>query len=192
MNESEINKKIFMEQKRCELTPRRNQFRLRLLDREKKRIHEKTMQTLGSDLRGLSHDDYPSLWGYVVFNSIEDRNRTMQSIQHFNRWSPTRIFCNCLWTLKKATPLNYRLKGEYGLIVEEIGLPSNIYWDNQEVTLCQRTVKQLLSFFVTIILLVISLAIIYAASSVNVAQPDCSIDYAALVSSGAFSLATAT
>jgi hypothetical protein len=64
---------------------------------------------MGNELKGLTHDEFPSLWAYVVFNRIQDKNNVMQAYHHFNRWSLKRIFCNCCWSLKKATRPNFLL-----------------------------------------------------------------------------------
>lgn len=81
-------------------------------------------------LKGLTHDEFPSLWAYVVFNRIEDRNEVMKQYLNFNRWTAKRIFCNCFWSLKEETPDNYKLGGEHTMLVEEPDLPSDIKWDN--------------------------------------------------------------
>ena len=105
--ESVINKKILAEGKRMELNPKRGKFRLNLLQSQKQKLSEKTQKKLKGELLGLGHDEYPSLWGYVVFNDISVRNQIYKDYKRFNRWSLKRIFCNCLWTLKKETPENY-------------------------------------------------------------------------------------
>ena len=86
------------------------------------------------ELQGLGHDDYPSLWGYVVFNDIAVKGEIEKNYKKYNRWSLKRIFCNCFWSLKEETPEDYRLKGEYPLIVSKIDQPGNMLWENQEVS----------------------------------------------------------
>lgn len=107
--ESIINKKMIVESKRLEHNPKRKPFRMKLLEKEKKRIHEKTLAKMDGELKGLTHDEYPSLWAYVVFNNISDKASTFKSYRGFDKWTLKRFFCNCLWSLKKATPINFQL-----------------------------------------------------------------------------------
>jgi len=32
---------------------------------------------MGNELKGLTHDEFPSLWGYVIFNKISDKNSVL-------------------------------------------------------------------------------------------------------------------
>lgn len=75
--ESVLNKKIIVESKRLELDPKRKGYRLKLLEKEKIRIHTKTLEKMGNELKGLTHDEFPSLWGYVIYNKITDKNKVM-------------------------------------------------------------------------------------------------------------------
>ena len=155
------------EGKRLELNPKRSTNKLKILEAQKQKLNQKSMKKLKGQLQGLGHDEYPSLWGYVVFNDIVIRNKIYKDYKRFNRWSLKRIFCNCCWSLEKETTENYKLNGQYALKVTEIDQPDNILWENQEISQNQRNFNRLVSYFLVLIVLLITLVLIGALSSLT-------------------------
>jgi len=69
--------------------------------------------------------------------------------------------------LEKETTENYKLNGQYALKVTEIDQPDNILWENQEISQNQRNFNRLVSYFLVLIVLLITLVLIGALSSLT-------------------------
>ncbi|ETL86441.1 hypothetical protein L917_14126 [Phytophthora nicotianae] len=91
---------------------------------------------------------------FVVFNNLESRRRCLQDYRHSTRWIP-----------RKWQPEELRFRADFPLIVTKAPEPSNILWENLEVTDRGRFYRQLVTNLVTIALLVTSCAIISAAKT---------------------------
>ncbi|RLN84298.1 hypothetical protein BBJ28_00007260 [Nothophytophthora sp. Chile5] len=92
---------------------------------------------------------------FVVFNNLESRRRCLQDYRHSDR-GLTRRF--------QPKSLRFR-DGKHALKVLPAPEPSNILWENLEVTPRSRRLRRGLTNFVTFLLLLVSGAIISAAQS---------------------------
>ncbi|GMF28701.1 unnamed protein product [Phytophthora fragariaefolia] len=92
---------------------------------------------------------------FVVFNNLESRRRCLQDYRQSARWLARK------W---QPSILRFR-NGTYPLIVTSAPEPSNILWENLEVTERGRFYRQFVTNLVTAMLLIISCAIISAAQS---------------------------
>ncbi|KAG7394731.1 hypothetical protein PHYBOEH_004774 [Phytophthora boehmeriae] len=92
---------------------------------------------------------------FVVFNNLESRRRCLQDYRRSDRW-----------LLRKFQPKTLRFRdGKFPLIVVAAPEPSNILWENLEVTARSRQLRRGFTYAVTFFLLLISGAIISAAQS---------------------------
>ncbi|KAJ8546935.1 hypothetical protein ON010_g11298 [Phytophthora cinnamomi] len=92
---------------------------------------------------------------FVVFNNLESRRRCLQDYRRSNQW-----------LLRKFQPKALRFRdGKFPLIVLPAPEPSNILWENLEVTSRSRRLRRSFTNSVTFLLLLISGAIISAAQS---------------------------
>ncbi|EGZ08430.1 hypothetical protein PHYSODRAFT_526452 [Phytophthora sojae] len=92
---------------------------------------------------------------FVVFNNLESRRRCLQDYRRSNQWLP-----------KKFQPKALRFRdGKFPLTVLPAPEPSNILWENLEVTSRSRRIRRSFTNSVTFVLLLISGAIISAAQS---------------------------
>ncbi|KAJ8561771.1 hypothetical protein ON010_g7908 [Phytophthora cinnamomi] len=92
---------------------------------------------------------------FVVFNNLESRRRCLQDYRQSSSW-----------LARKWQPSILRFRdGTYPLIVTDAPEPSNILWENLEVTERGRFYRQFVTNLVTVMLLIISCAIISAAQS---------------------------
>ncbi|KAG7385140.1 hypothetical protein PHYPSEUDO_001853 [Phytophthora pseudosyringae] len=91
---------------------------------------------------------------FVVFNNLESRRRCLLDYRQSSRWIS-----------RKWQPEELRFRQSCPLIVTTAPEPSNILWENLEVTNRGRFYRQLMTTLVTVALLVISCAIISAAQS---------------------------
>jgi hypothetical protein len=91
---------------------------------------------------------------FVVFNNLESRRRCLQDYRQSSHWLP-----------RKWQPHELRFRGSFPLVVAPAPEPSNILWENLEVTNRGRFYRQFVTNLVTVLLLVISCAIISAAQS---------------------------
>ncbi|KAG3098209.1 hypothetical protein PI124_g17348 [Phytophthora idaei] len=91
---------------------------------------------------------------FVVFNNLESRRRCLLDYRQSTRWLS-----------RKWQPEELRFREDFPLIVTKAPEPSNILWENLEVTNRGRFYRQLVTNLVTVALLVISCAIISAAQT---------------------------
>ncbi|GMF10404.1 unnamed protein product [Phytophthora lilii] len=91
---------------------------------------------------------------FVVFNNLESRRRCLQDYRQSTRWLS-----------RKWQPKLLRFRETHPLVVTSAPEPSNILWENLEVTDRGRFYRHFLTNLVTVMLLVISCAIISAAQS---------------------------
>lgn len=92
---------------------------------------------------------------FVVFNNLESRRRCLIDYRHSTRWLPRRF---------QPSMLRFR-NGQYPLIVVPAPEPSNILWENLEVTDRGRFYRRSLTNFITFLLLLLSAIIISSAQS---------------------------
>ncbi|GMF10420.1 unnamed protein product [Phytophthora lilii] len=92
---------------------------------------------------------------FVVFNNLESRRRCLQDYRRSNQWLP-----------RKFQPKALRFRdGKFPLTVLAAPEPSNILWENLEITTRSRRLRRGFTYSVTFLLLLISGAIISAAQS---------------------------
>lgn len=91
---------------------------------------------------------------FVVFNNLESRRRCLRDYRMSGNW-----------LLRHFQPGLLRFRGKHPLIVCEAPEPSNIIWENLEVTDRGRFYRQSFTNFVTFILLLASAIVISAAQS---------------------------
>ncbi|KAL3664265.1 hypothetical protein V7S43_010592 [Phytophthora oleae] len=91
---------------------------------------------------------------FVVFNNLESRRRCLQDYRQSTRW-----------LARKWQPQELLFRDTFPLIVTRAPEPSNILWENLEVTNRGRFYRQFVTNLVTIALLIISCAIISAAQT---------------------------
>ncbi|GMF39038.1 unnamed protein product [Phytophthora fragariaefolia] len=92
---------------------------------------------------------------FVVFNNLESHRRCLQDYRRSNQWLP-----------RKFQPKALRFRdGKFPLTVLPAPEPSNILWENLEVTSRSRRLRRSFTNSVTFVLLLISGAIISAAQS---------------------------
>lgn len=91
---------------------------------------------------------------FVVFNNLESRRRCLQDYRYSTWRYPRRFQPTCL-----------RLRGTVPLQITSAPDPSNILWENLETTNLERFFRRLLTTLITILLLLISFAIISAAQT---------------------------
>ncbi|KAG7385122.1 hypothetical protein PHYPSEUDO_001835 [Phytophthora pseudosyringae] len=92
---------------------------------------------------------------FVVFNNLESRRRCLQDYRRSDQWLP-----------RKFQPKALRFRdGKFPLTVLAAPEPSNILWENLEVTARSRRLRRSFTNSVTFLLLLLSGAIISAAQS---------------------------
>ncbi|KAL4166165.1 hypothetical protein KRP22_013430 [Phytophthora ramorum] len=92
---------------------------------------------------------------FVVFNNLESRRRCLQDYRRSNQWLPLKF---------QPKALRFR-DGKFPLTVLPAPEPSNILWENLEVTARSRRLRRSFTYSVTFFLLLVSGAIISAAQS---------------------------
>ncbi|EEY67171.1 uncharacterized protein PITG_04112 [Phytophthora infestans T30-4] len=92
---------------------------------------------------------------FVVFNNLESRRRCLQDYRRSDQWLP-----------RKFQPKTLRFRdGNFPLTVVAAPEPSNILWENLEVTAQSRRLRRSFTNAVTFLLLLLSGVIISAAQS---------------------------
>ncbi|TMW61304.1 hypothetical protein Poli38472_013767 [Pythium oligandrum] len=92
---------------------------------------------------------------FVVFNNLESRRRCLHDYRHSTHWLP-----------HKYQPRELRFRdGKFRLKVTAAPEPSNILWENLEVTDRGRFYRRSLTIFITFLLLIASAAVISGAQS---------------------------
>ncbi|KAG6974857.1 hypothetical protein JG688_00002848 [Phytophthora aleatoria] len=92
---------------------------------------------------------------FVVFNNLESRRRCLQDYRRSNQWLP-----------RKFQPKTLRFRDDkFPLTVLAAPEPSNILWENLEVTARSRRIRRSFTNSVTFLLLLLSGVIISAAQS---------------------------
>ncbi|OQR84545.1 transmembrane protein [Achlya hypogyna] len=91
---------------------------------------------------------------FVVFNSVEAQQRCLRDYRT-SGYSYARYF----------QPKDLRFEGKYPLHVRQAPEPSNIMWENLEVSATERRLRRYFTNFITFLLLLLSCAIISLAQS---------------------------
>lgn len=91
---------------------------------------------------------------YVVFNNSESRGRCLDDYRT-SKGSWARLF----------QPKSLRFRRKFALNVQEAPEPSNIIWQNLEVSQKSRRRRRMITFLITFLLLLISFGLIYVAQT---------------------------
>lgn len=110
-----------------------NQVRAKLLERE-----------------GEAHDECYA--AFVVFNQEESYLRAIRAYERSGNW---------FWRFFQHERLRYQ--GEQRLNVQRATDPSDILWENMETTSCQGRMRRAATFFATLLVMVLSFALILSA-----------------------------
>ncbi|CAG9311043.1 unnamed protein product [Blepharisma stoltei] len=107
------------------------------------------------------HNELPIKYAYITFNSKKDKQACIKAYQ-------TKCCCSCL--RKKRKDLYFRRK--YPLKVFTAQEPSDIIWENLEISKCSRRFRTFLALILTLILLIISVALIYGVKRAQKELPN--------------------
>lgn len=125
---------------------------------------EDTQKGLPAQLSMRQHDQYPSLKAYVTFDSPLDRAYVLQKYDKFWSWNFIRIFCNCCWDIEKIMPAQFKLNGIHTIKVKKTDAPSNIIWENLEITKGSRRFRKIVFNFLIILALIFTSSLVIAGS----------------------------
>jgi hypothetical protein len=98
------------------------------------------------------HDELPVIKAFIVFNSFEARKSC------FDSYKKDKGCCKRLKNQKE----NLKYKKIYPLRVTKTDAPSNILYENLEVSKCSRFIRRVISYFCVLICLIASAAMVYS------------------------------
>lgn len=98
-----------------------------------------------------SYDELPVNRAYVIFNKADDKKKCL------NAYANAYTDC-CRRRMKR----NLMFRDKYKLFVKQTIEPSNIIWENVEYSHCKRVFRRMLAACITLILMIASIALIYA------------------------------
>ncbi|CAD8138517.1 unnamed protein product [Paramecium octaurelia] len=122
----------------------------------------------------LRHDEYPTLMAFVIFERIGDKNLFIKEYKANTNYSVFQTFC-----CGKKVDDKYLFRGNVLQIIPQVDNPSNINWENLEVSSSNRFLRQILVGFGVFCLMIITFFIVFAINVVSKYSPeDCEIrDY---------------
>lgn len=115
----------------------------------------------------MSHDELPVIKAFVIFQTVEDKLKCLKEFRTANS-------C-CTRYAKKL-----KFRGIYKLEASNTSEPSNINWENLEISCCERFMRQIVAIILACVILIISIVIIYLLRSVDDGLPsdsDCILNY---------------
>lgn len=101
-------------------------------------------------------NELPSIKAFVIFNSNADRNKCIMSLAK-------RCF-------GRSINYSFRLRGKI-ISAKETSEPSNINWENLEYGCCKRFMRGILSVIFGILVVLVSIAIVYAVRTYDDGLP---------------------
>ncbi|KAL4509992.1 hypothetical protein ABPG72_010185 [Tetrahymena utriculariae] len=110
----------------------------------------------------LSHNEYPSVKAFVIFNNIEDKQKIQKEYQKTKGFFGQKRVKEFMLQNKHLLKINFK--------PDE---PSNILWENLEVSSFNRFLRTLVVIILVIIVMIITFAVIIIA---NIATPQNSDD----------------
>lgn len=111
------------------------------------------------------HRDYPSLYAFVTFNRIADRNKVIALYQESQGSGLFYTLCPCC---SPYVPDELKLRKQITLNVSgRVEEPSNIKWENLDISLRESNLRSLVVIFVVIGLMLITFTVIIAANIVK-------------------------
>ncbi|CAD8057214.1 unnamed protein product [Paramecium sonneborni] len=122
----------------------------------------------------LKHDEYPTLMAFVIFQRIGDKNLFIKEYQANTNLGLFQSFC-----CGKKVDEKYLYKGNILKIIPQVDNPSNINWENLEVSSSNRFLRQIIVGLAVFCLMIITFFIVFAINVVSKYSPeDCEIrDY---------------
>lgn len=108
-----------------------------------------------------SHDDLPVIRVYIIFERLEDRAQCLSDYKKQHK---------CCWRRRKQNP-NLMFKKKYPLLVKAATEPSDILWENLEISHFQRVRRRFLGFLITIPVIIASIAIVFTLKSYSAGLP---------------------
>ena len=112
------------------------------------------------DIVDISHEDLPVNRAYLIFNKLEDKKTCLEQ---------TRISRMCCTS--KSVEIARLYRGETKLKVKQTTEPSNILWENLEITRCARRLRKSVSVLLAILVLIASITIIYLIKTYETTLP---------------------
>lgn len=109
-----------------------------------------------------TNDELPIIRGFVVFDSIASKKHCITSYARDK---------GCCKRLRSQTS-HLKFMGTHPLHVLSAAAPSNILWENLEVSKCERFLRRLVSLFLVLVVLIGSIAMVYALKSYQDNLPD--------------------
>lgn len=107
------------------------------------------------ELADKPHDELPVIRAYIIFESLEDRAKCLNDYKKHHK---------CCWRRRKQHP-NLMFKQKYPLIVKSATEPSDILWENLEISHFKRIQRRFIGFLLTIPIILLSIAIVFALKS---------------------------
>ena len=108
----------------------------------------------------LFHDSLPINRAYLIFNKLENKKLCLEGCR-------TRSWC----CSKRQIEIERLFKGEIALKVKQATEPSNILWENLEITRCERRWRKSLSMILALIVLIASTTIVYVIKTYETTLP---------------------
>lgn len=108
----------------------------------------------------LFHDNLPINRAYLIFNRLENKKLCLEGCR-------TRTWC----CSKRQVEIERLFKGEIILKVKQTTEPSNILWENLEITRCERRWRKSLSMILALIVLIASTSIVYVIKTYETTLP---------------------
>ncbi|CAD8150635.1 unnamed protein product [Paramecium pentaurelia] len=122
----------------------------------------------------LKHDEYPTLMAFVIFQRIGDKNMFIKEYKTNTNFNFFQTLC-----CGKKVEDKYLYKGNVLKIIPQVDNPSNINWENLEVSSSNRFLRQIIVGLGVFCLMIITFFIVFAINVVSKYSPeDCEIrDY---------------
>ncbi len=99
----------------------------------------------------LKNDEHESECGFVIFNSIKDRDQVLKEYSNIYKW--WRYILCCMWKDKANIPVKYQIDGQFPCKVRETESPSNLNWENLDCSPFERFVRKMVSYFFIFLLM---------------------------------------
>ena len=129
---------------------------IRMLKRKIKEFDQKIAKKSETD-SGKTHDERPVNRAYVVFEDISVRKQCIATYHKENK-------CCRRW---KNQPEHLKINGMHHIEVEPAVEPSNIQWENLEIGRCEKQARKAFIVLVTIIIIIVSIALIYYVKTIE-------------------------
>lgn len=126
---------------------------IKVLEKARSKFDEKL--NIGSDYSDKNHDELPVDRAFIIFDRLEDRKKCLIDYKKSRK---------CCWKHRKQET-RLMFKGKYPLIVKPTTEPSDIIWENLEISHCKRVLRRILGVIITIAIMFASISIVYTLKS---------------------------